>query len=84
MVFSPVVGLAAGDDAVERRPQRGGDRPGVDSGASPRAVAARRKAVPYSGPAAPPTLDIRVIAVSLRAAPGVSGWRLVKLGHARP
>ena len=53
------------------------------SAASPSAVAARRKAVPYSGPAAPPTLDIRVMAVSFRAAPAVSGGASAIFDHDR-
>src|ERR1700761_6251324 len=44
------------------------------SGASPSDLPARRKAVPYSGPEAPPTLEISVRPVRVRTAPGVAGW----------
>src|ERR1700744_4418294 len=44
------------------------------SAASPSDLPARRKAVPYSGPDAPPTLEISVRPVSVRTAPGVAGW----------
>ena len=43
------------------------------SGASPSALPARRKATPYSGPEAPPTLEISVAPVSVSTAPGVAG-----------
>src|SRR6201992_1620174 len=43
------------------------------SAASPSDLPARRKAVPYSGPDAPPTLGISVRPVSPRTAPGVAG-----------
>src|SRR5206468_12416250 len=36
------------------------------------ALPARRNAMPYSGPEAPPTLEIRVLPVTVRIAPGVA------------
>jgi hypothetical protein len=42
------------------------------SAASPSACPARRKAVPYSGPAAPPTSEMMVLPVTARIRPGVS------------
>src|SRR3954469_5542440 len=44
---------------------------GLTSGAAPSALPARRKAVPYKGPDAPPTLEIRVVPTSTRTSPGV-------------
>ena len=43
------------------------------SAAFPRDFPARRKAVPYSGPAAPPTLEMMVLPVRIRIFPGVMG-----------
>ncbi len=42
------------------------------SAALPRAFPARRKAVPYSGPAAPPTSEMMVAPVTARILPGVA------------
>src|SRR6266704_1992620 len=42
------------------------------SAAPPSALPARRKAMPYSGPEAPPTLEIRVLPVTVKIAPGVA------------
>src|SRR6266568_2732752 len=41
------------------------------SAASPSAFPARRNAMPYSGPEAPPTLEMRVLPVRVKIAPGV-------------
>src|SRR5207302_49228 len=41
------------------------------SAAPPSALPARRNAMPYSGPEAPPTLEIRVLPVRVKIAPGV-------------
>src|SRR2546427_3447691 len=43
------------------------------SAASPSALPARRNAMPYNGPEAPPTLEISVLPVTVRMAPGVGG-----------
>jgi hypothetical protein len=43
------------------------------SAAFPRDFPARRKAVPYSGPAAPPTLEMMALPVRIRIFPGVRG-----------
>jgi len=43
------------------------------SAAFPRDFPARRKAMPYSGPAAPPTTEMMVLPVRVRIFPGVAG-----------
>ena len=55
---------------------------GVSAGAGPAALPISRNNVPYSGPAAPPTVDTRVMPASFSRAPTLVG-RPVELGHHR-
>jgi len=71
MVFSPsraAPSFWTPDSAASSAPARAGRS---TSGASPSALPACRNAVPYSGPDAPPTFEIRVEPVSLSTEPGV-------------
>ena len=61
------------------------DRAGRSTSAtSPSALPARRNAVPYRGPEAPPTLEIRVLPVTVEMAPGIAGGLSRRIGAPAP
>ena len=77
-------GLAQLLDPGDRRIERGHDhvaRAGVRRRVAPRRPPARINAVPYSGPAAPPTVLISVRPAVLQPRPGDGPW-LVAVGSA--
>ena len=67
------LGLAAGHDATEPGPQRGGEVCGEAVPTSPSELPIRRKNVPNSGPLAPPTVETNVIPTLVNSAPAVAG-----------